>query len=122
MKRTMTTIFILLSAGVLISSCKKSNNNPTKSKTQLLTQGAWYLTKYEQKTNNGNWIDNYITIPNCGRDNFTTFQTNGTQIVDEGATKCSAGDPQTNSATWAFTDNETRIAITTNVTWTWNID
>jgi len=42
-----------------------------------------------------------------------TFTTAGTGTVDEGLTKCNAGDPQTNPFTWSFATNETVLNIST---------
>jgi hypothetical protein len=80
----------------------------------LLTRSPWYLEKYEQKTDNNPWMDNYTSIPNCGKDNFSHFQINNTLVVDEGQTKCSPSDPQTISSPWRFADGNTKIIITLN--------
>jgi hypothetical protein len=39
------------------------------------------------------------------------FATGGTGTLDEGATKCSAGDPQSRPFTWNFQSNESILFI-----------
>ena len=110
-KITLKTLLLFTVVSTLFFACKKKNDQ--KSKTELLTQKEWFVSKYEEKTNNGSWVDEFPTWDACSKDDKYIFKTNNTLEVNEGATKCSPTDPQIiETIAWAFTDNETRI--TTN--------
>ena len=51
-------------------------------------------------------------MPSYDKDNFITFNSNGTFIVDEGPTRGSPGDPQIVTGVWQFSANETKITYT----------
>jgi len=109
-KITLKTLLLFTIVSTLFFACKKKNDQ--KSKTELLTQKEWFVSKYEQKTNNGSWVDEFPTWDACSKDDKYIFKTNNTLEVNEGATKCSPTDPQIiETIAWAFTDNETRITI-----------
>ena len=98
-------IFIL--AAFIFSSCGKDDNAVTvKTNTQLLTQGTW---KFKSATIGG--TDASASFQTCQKDNTMTFVAAGTGNVDEGTTKCSAGDPQVNPFTWNFQSSETILFI-----------
>ena len=106
--------FMLLCCVALATTNCKKNNNSTKSKTELISSSSW---KYESAgidaDNNGT---GETPIPSgmlatCDTDNLLIFMANGTGTVDEGSTKCAAGDPQTTSFNWTFASNETEINI-----------
>lgn len=110
-KITLKTLLLIAFVSTLFFACKKKNDQ--KSKTELLTQKEWFVSKYEQKTNNGPWVDDFPTWDACSKDDKYIFRTNNTLEVNEGATKCSPTDPQIiETIAWALTDNETRITIT----------
>ena len=118
MKRKIHSFALLLMlAGTIISlSCKKSRDEePAKTKTELLTTGTWKLTAYTSDPaydwyGTGVYATDILAALNpCQRDGFDTYKTNGIMEINEGALKCQPSDPQTFTATWAFTDNETKI-------------
>ena len=83
-----------------IASCKKEVVLTPK---ELLTAGSWKLIA---ETDNG--VDAYSSKAACEKDNFETYTTAGKYIVDEGATKCSAADPQTDGGDYTLSgDNKT---------------
>ena len=107
MKKTL--VLLLTSLGhVVFSSCEKDEDPVPKTKTELLTQLTW---KFGAATVGG--TDVSASLPTCQKDNIMTFTTAGTGTVDEGLTKCNAGDPQTNPFTWSFATNETVLNIST---------
>jgi hypothetical protein len=114
----MRKIFMSLSVPFLLAaslvSCTDKNLGAPKSKSELLTRSPWYLEKYEQKTDNNPWVNNFSSLPNCGKDNFSHFQIINTLVIDEGQMKCSPSDPQTTSLPWRFADSNTKIIITLN--------
>ncbi len=108
MKKQLLSLSLLISASLfLFSSCGKDENPPApKTKTQLLTQSSW---KYKSSTVGGA----AYTIQACIQDNIYTYAAAGTGTIDEGATRCNAGDPQTSSFTWNFQSGETVLYIST---------
>lgn len=114
----MRKIFISLSVPFLLAaslvSCTDKNLGGPKSKSELLTRNPWYLEKFEQKTDNNPWVDNYASLPTCVKDNFSSFQVINKLVIDEGRAKCSPSDPQTTSLPWRFAESNAKIIITLN--------
>ncbi len=109
-KITLKILLLITVVSTLFFACKKKNDQ--KSKTELLTQKEWFVSKYEEKTNTGSWVDDFPTWDACSKDDKYIFKTNNTLEINEGATKCSPTDPQIiETIAWAFTDNETKITI-----------
>ncbi|HAN38534.1 MAG TPA: hypothetical protein DCQ29_06485, partial [Chitinophagaceae bacterium] len=75
----------------LLNGCKKDDE---KSKTQLLTEKPWFVSKAEEKAGTANWVDDFPNYAACEKDDATLFKSNGQYENNEGATKCSAADPQ----------------------------
>ena len=94
-------------------SCKKSSGstNSTKSKTVLITQSTWKIQSAGLDLDKNGTVDQDITssIQSCQLDNIYTFKSDSTGIIDEGATKCNATDPQTSAFSWSFENNQTEI-------------
>lgn len=106
-KQLLLTIFLLGLVFLFIEGCSKEKDQPpAKTNTQLLTQGTW---KFSGATVGGSDVGPFLQT--CQKDNILTFAAAGTGILDEGPTKCNAGDPQTNSFTWNFQTNETVLFI-----------
>ena len=118
MKLKIQSITLLLMTTIITSalSCKKDEDDKTsKTKTELITTGTWKLTAYTS-TPAYDWYGNgvYATdilaaLHPCEADGFDTYKINGILEINEGSLKCSPMDPQTFTATWAFTDNENKI-------------
>jgi hypothetical protein len=111
----MKSIILKLLAVVVVIgvfSCKKES---AKSRTELLTQAGWRETSAEMKTGaSGTWgaDPSFTSLSACEKDDITLFKTGGVFEVNEGATKCSASDPQLiYTGAWAFQNNETEISI-----------
>lgn len=98
-------VVTLFSALFLFSSCNKDNNDPPKTKRELLVQASW---KFKSATVAGAPYNNF---PSCQTDNILSFNNSGSGVADEGATKCNAGDPQTNPFTWSFQNADTEIQL-----------
>ncbi len=102
------TLLLFISA----ASCKKSGSGPdtpAKSKTILLTQASWKIQSVGIDADKNGVAETDVTssLQACQIDNIYTFKTDGTGTIDEGAVKCSAGDPQTKPFNWVFKNNET---------------
>ncbi len=76
------------------------------SKTYYISQSTW---KFSAATVGG--IDASPFLQVCQKDNILTFAVAGTGTLNEGATKCSPGDPQSTPFTWAFQAGETQLFI-----------
>ncbi len=99
-------IFSTLLLSILVS-CGKDNDTPEKTKTDLLCQANW---KFSAATVGGSDVSSQIQA--CYKDNIIKFNTTGTGTVDEGASICTVGNPQTYNLTWNFLSGETQIKIT----------
>lgn len=93
--------------------CKKGSGS--KSRTDLLAQAAWKYENAAVDVDRNGTPDSPVPpgfLQACDLDNTITFNSNGTGLVDEGATKCNGGGPQTSPFTWTFKDNEQMITLT----------
>jgi len=107
MKKNSTWILASLAFSMLLlSSCDKKSTTPPKTKTQLLTQASW---KFKSATVSG--ADASSLIQACQKDNILIFISGGTGNVNEGASKCNSGDPDTVPFTWSFNSGETVITV-----------
>jgi hypothetical protein len=95
---------------IALLSC---SNDPVDdpAKQQALTTGTWKLTGHVRDyQKDGTYEeDTYAMFDGCLKDNFYTFQSDGTAITDEGAVKCYSTNPQTTTSSWSFSDNQTRF-------------
>lgn len=100
----------------VFSSCKKDDD---PSKTELLTNKNWVMTAATVDPSiavpgggtTNNW---YNQMAACLKDDIMNFKADKTFTLDEGASKCNVGDPQTLSGTWIFNPTETVVSITRN--------
>jgi hypothetical protein len=120
MKRNiqLAVLLLVIAIATTIPACKKDNDkndNPPKTKTELLTTGYWKRTAlisspaYDWNAD-GTFDTNILnTMKACEKDNFETYKTNGMVETNEGPTKCDASDPQTWAVTWTLADNEAKM-------------
>jgi hypothetical protein len=112
MKKQILSFITCLAISIfLFTNCKKEDDNPpppSKTNTQRMTQSPW---KFSAATVSG--VNVSGSLQTCQKDNILTFSTAITGSMDEGATKCNAGDPQVNPFTWNFANNETIVHIST---------
>lgn len=110
MKTLKLTAIIIL--GLVIASCSKEETKTTTTntdKTALLCGKAYSVTAFTLQIGGGTPMDYYAQMESCEKDNTLTFNTNGTTLEDEGATKCDPDDPQTVPGTWSFNADKTKI-------------
>jgi hypothetical protein len=108
---------LLLAATLTIlssSSCKKDDDPVPKTKTELLTLGGWKLVKGEFRTNPSlPWTDGTGILQPCEKDDVNLYKTDTNYEINEGASKCTASDPQVYEVgKWAFQNNETELKTT----------
>lgn len=112
MKFSKILVVLAISASAF-SSCKDKAVE-TRTKTELMagtSSKSWKITKAEA-SNSGLKLDLVTTQQACITDNILTFNSNGTYVIKEGATKCNAGDPDLMlTANWTFMENETKFKI-----------
>lgn len=98
-----------------ISACKKEESDPTPE--SMLTAGNWKMTAMvidPPVTVQGISVsDIYAFLLPCVTDDLIKFESDGTVVEDEGATKCDPDDPQTTSdGTWTLSSDGTVLTIT----------
>lgn len=108
------TLLFLLAAAAL-GACKKNDDNAPRSNTDLLTARNWHLSAETTTTviNNGPpaTTDSYAKMSACEHDNFVKFNADKAYVGDEGPTLCNASDPQTQTGTWKFENDDTKLTI-----------
>lgn len=104
-------ILLALAAGFTFTSCSKDDDKAAQSKTQMLTGKNWKVTAATVAIDNAPAKDFSGQIAACSKDDFTTYATDGKVTFDAGATKCAANEAQTQSGTWSFTENETKLTV-----------
>lgn len=77
-----------------------------KTKTELISLSSW---KFSGATVGGSDVSAFLQA--CQKDNTILFAAAGTGTLDEGASKCNAGDSQTSPYTWSFQSGETQLFI-----------
>ena len=109
--------FLLIGISLQLA-CSKDDPPAGPSKTELITKAAWKYDTGGVDANKDGFVDTNLPpgyVLSCNTDNTLTFNNDGTGVVDEGATKCDAAEPQTRDFTWTFTNNETHINFPTLV-------
>jgi hypothetical protein len=104
--------WLLLFTALIISTGCKKNSSTKKTNTELLTQSTWRYDHSGLDLDNNGTIDSPVPagmLQSCDTDNTISFNTGGTGVLDEGATKCNAANPQTVPFTWSFKNNESII-------------
>jgi hypothetical protein len=108
LRSTVKLLPFLLLVLFATNSCKKKNDQ--KSKTQLVTERDWKMAKFEEKENNGSYINLLVGQPACDADDRHVFRTNNTYEVNEGPTRCDPNSPTiVDNGTWSFGDSETKF-------------
>lgn len=108
---------ILIAATITFMSCKKADVKSKKTKTELLTEGAWKKTSLTSTPaydwyGDGNYATDILSIMDvCELDDFDTYRSDGTGETNGGAMSCYQSDPQAWPFTWALTDNETKLVF-----------
>jgi hypothetical protein len=100
-------------------SCQKESSNDDESKSpakrmELITKAPWIYHHAGLDMNGDNTGETAIPsgyLEDCDLDNIITLNADGSGTVDEGATKCDAGAPQSYPLTWEFKDNANVVTI-----------
>ncbi|HXB90779.1 MAG TPA: hypothetical protein VNU72_00755 [Puia sp.] len=121
---------IVLPAAALVlafawASCSKSKStDPGNPTVNLVTAASWKYDTSGIDLNKDGVVDigGDSLITACQKDDIYTFKSDSTGTLDEGATKCHVGDPQTAPFTWSLTTNQTVLAISSNTLLSGNIN
>lgn len=112
-----TAAMLGMIALLFTTSCKKDKETaPDRGK--ILTKGSWQISALEVDPAI-DWLgtpttDIYALLPDCVKDDFSTFQNNGTLVFDEGNSKCDPTDPQTTTATWVLNADQSILSVTSD--------
>ena len=108
-KQILSYIPFFTIAMFLFTNCQKKDDTPppaSKTNTQRICENTW---KFSSATVGGANVSG--SLQTCQKDNILTFVISGTGNMDEGPTKCNAGDPQNNPFIWNFASSETKLHI-----------
>jgi hypothetical protein len=108
MQKQILILFCTVASLTIIAGCEKEEAPQPKTKTDLISTGTW---KFSTATVSGADVSAFLNT--CQKDNILTFSAGGSGTLDEGASKCNAGDPQSNPFTWNFASNETVLHVST---------
>ena len=111
----MKNFLLLLCGAAALGGCSEDNDNqPAPARADLLTAKSWRVTAVTTTTTaNGNVSvqDDFLTYSPCDRDNFLKFKADKTALQDAGATKCHPLEAQTDTLTWALTQDQTQLLL-----------
>jgi hypothetical protein len=116
--KIFSTLLLLPMVIIAFSHCKKEDQQPEKTKRELLTAGAWVHESSGVDVDKNGTIELSLEaagVPQCRLDNVLTFRSDNTAVADEGVAKCNTADPQTTQFNWQFADNETALSFSGNV-------
>jgi hypothetical protein len=115
MKTLRFPLYLAVAAVTFLTACDKDKEKAKpKTKTELLTSNNWIMTARTvnpaARDANGNLItDLFAQMDPCDRDDVWQFATPNAFTLDEGASKCSAGGPQSYPGTWSLGNNESTL-------------
>jgi hypothetical protein len=94
-----------------LGACKKDSDPvASPSRTDLLTAKSWRLTTINATLPNGTPIPSSL-LPACYSDDTFKFNADKTVVQDAGAIKCNSTDPQTQTGTWSFNSDQSKLTI-----------
>ncbi|HTF82095.1 MAG TPA: hypothetical protein VL947_10230 [Cytophagales bacterium] len=108
MTKIVLSAVLLTWLGLASTSCAKKASDPVPSNAQTkayLTSGSWITVKTTIKKR-GTDVDSLSSTPTaCEADNFSTWKSDGSYTIDEGALKCNASDPQIEHGDYTLSDD-----------------
>jgi len=108
MKQLRQFSFGLAAILTLFSCNKKDDNNSNPNPPVATLTGTWKITAMTSDKDVPAIISGTMTrdiwkeVPDCIKDNTETYQSDGSVVYDEGATKCDAADPQKKTGSYAY--------------------
>ncbi len=98
MKKYASIVLIVITMTFIVTSCKKEI-----SAAEILTANSW---RYDSMNDNGT----EVVLEDCEKDNYLTFATDGTFILNFGTLLCVPGETSYTS-TWALSDNDKTLTL-----------
>lgn len=100
-------LFTVIACTFVMTACSKQATStdplPVQDNTAAYLQtGNWRMTVFTIAPALNGVTDVIANQPPCVNDNLLQFRANGVFILDEGLTKCSAADTQTDQGTWNY--------------------
>jgi hypothetical protein len=102
-------LFVLVIAG-FAAGCTKEASETKPTTEELISAITW---KFSKATASGTDISSLIQA--CFKDNtlrFTKASPQNTGLLNEGATKCNAADPQERGFTWVYDASFQKLTVT----------
>lgn len=106
----MKNTLLLLGIAATLGACKKSDDSPSTSRTELLTAKSWRLSTVSA-TVGGFPVPSSLFLQDCTKDDFYKFNTDKTLVQDAGTVKCNTSDPQTLTGTWSLNGDQSKLTI-----------
>jgi len=101
MKSTYYLILIILCFAVAVTACQKDKES--RSKKEILTANSWKLASYKLN-------DEEMVLEDCQKDNYLTFNSNGTYTDNTGPVLCDIYETNFNG-TWTLSDNGKTLTL-----------
>jgi len=119
MKGKISKIYNLFIAGsvLLLAGCSK-NSTPAKTKSDYLATSVWKYSAAGIDLDGNGTIDQAAPaglVQACLTDNTITFKSDKTGTIDEGPTKCDPATAQVSPFTWALSNNDTQLTLSTPI-------
>jgi hypothetical protein len=110
--KKQTRVFPVITILFIFCFAACTNKDPVhvKTNTELVSQSTW---KFDNAKVGGTDVSAFVQA--CQKDNIIAFVSTGSGTLDEGASKCNSGDPQTTPFTWNFASSETMLHISTTL-------
>ena len=101
-------LFLAVIGLFTLNSC--GDDDSGQSAIDIITSGIWKVTESRSDIDGDGDLDD--TLENCSRDDEYVFEEDGTLNFDEGATKCDAADPQSDTGNWGLSPDEQTLTLT----------
>jgi hypothetical protein len=111
----MKNYLLLLAAicALTVASCSSDKNDALPSKAEMLIKSNWKITERTQVTTDSAGVSTTTTaLEDCLKDDTYTFSSGNKFTLDQGAIKCDSLAPQISTGTWALTENDNKLTIT----------
>jgi hypothetical protein len=111
MRRVMMFRYVLALVPLVLVGTSCSDDDEQKSKTDMLTQKSWKVSKAEMKTTTGTFDISAGYIEDCEKDNLVAYSRDGKFSSQTGADDCDGVDENV-AGTWSWKESETVLSVT----------
>jgi hypothetical protein len=103
-------LIIALAFTSVFTACKKDDEPKVNPKEEALTGKKWKLATAIINPAILGTNDAFDLLEDCDKDDFTEFKRGGQVVFDQGPLRCD-GEPQTQTGTWSFNSDQTKITV-----------